>query len=50
MKVCGKNIYHTKLGAKIALARLTHADHGEVRIYWCKRCHGYHLTSMPLGD
>lgn len=53
MDICNqqnKKSYKYELSAKIALADCmtdTTKKRKEIRYYFCKACHGYHLTSQP---
>lgn len=45
-KSCNKNIYSYKVALRVMLR--VHKQRGaEVRIYWCRKTRGYHLTSKP---
>lgn len=47
---CTKVRYGTELGAKIALSqtwRSGSATREEMRVYRCRHCYGWHLTSQP---
>ena len=52
MKICekqNKKHYKDGLSAQIALFNIMINDnkkHKEIRYYFCKNCHGYHLTSQ----
>lgn len=46
--LCGKNRYQTENEAQLALATCrgsASSRRRELRIYWCRLCFGYHLTS-----
>lgn len=49
--VCVKERFTTELNANLALVRIQAAnDNGHrtpIRVYACRRCHGWHLTSQP---
>jgi cytochrome c5 len=53
MEMCNKQhkkSYKYKLSAQIALADImadSKKKRKEIRYYFCKDCHGYHLTSQP---
>jgi hypothetical protein len=49
---CGKIRYRRRIDAKIVLARIRGKDNprrpkSETRIYRCRDCKGFHLTSQP---
>lgn len=49
-KVQNKKSYKYELTAKIALSDIMASKNKkrkEIRYYYCKYCHGYHLTSQP---
>ncbi len=52
---CGKVRFRDELDGKIALMKAQRARDRrgdpvvEKRVYPCRRCHGYHLTSQPLN-
>lgn len=52
-KKCEKRCYKDDIAAKLALAKIENKDNpkrlkNEARIYWCKECRAYHLTSKKL--
>ena len=48
-KYCKKNVYSTRgLAKKVMKARNKKVGHKEVNhTYYCEKCQGYHMTSMP---
>ena len=49
VKCDGKTIYLTSKQAKTAMSNIKKYSHRSVipkRVYHCKECNGYHLTSM----
>ena len=45
--MCDKTFYPTEKSANRAknLVKMSsHRDHVPKRVYWCKWCHGFHLT------
>jgi hypothetical protein len=46
---CTKKKYD-KIGAMMALSSLMVRDKGEKRIYFCKQCDAYHLTSKTKEE
>lgn len=48
MKTCnGKNIYESQHRARIALKVSERQRSRKLRVYPCKKCFGWHLTSEP---
>lgn len=51
--MCGKKCFD-KIGAEFALAKNACRVHAgnrmECRIYFCKECNSWHLTSQPRGE
>ena len=45
-RVTHKRRFRNELDAKMALAMASWADTGEIRIYQCTFCSGWHLTSQ----
>lgn len=42
-----KRRYKTRTGAFVAMRRMKwRSDKKPIRVYWCRLCQGYHLTSQ----
>ena len=54
MVKCKKRRYRDSIAAKLALTQVSAKDHRRIktekRIYYCRLCSGYHLTSVPLRE
>lgn len=47
MRRCKKRRYRDRIGALLALADTQRKGRDEIRVYHCRDCKGWHLTSKP---
>lgn len=47
ISTCGKTAYNSRGAALAGAVRFTGRNTSMLRVYFCRRCEGWHLTSKP---